>query len=243
MSSGDAEIVTETEVTIENRSGGYRCCSLPYGNLTFAISLPLSLAFCMSLAAHNWCNFVSIDMTVSGNSSGKSAIFNTLGAGLWSYMGNGTCYYYPENFPFDSYFLTARAFAVLAATLGGLVMTYSWFSACVGFPSSVWRTMGLVLLLVCLCEGLTFLIFKSNVLCGEAEFLFVSYSSECGLDWGAQNGIAASVLWFLGALVMLKAPEPLEPEPIKVKEIVTKQETILPDGTKQIVTNTTYERV
>ena len=93
----------------------------------------------------------------------------------------GFCYRYPSNIDFDPYFKTSQAMGPLSSILGGIVMINFWFASCVGLTKSCWRFCGFILLLASVCEGLTFLIFKSDF-CKVEEGTNVQF--ECFLSTG-----------------------------------------------------------
>jgi len=177
------------------------------------------------------------------NVNAVNSIFDSLGAGLWSMMGDGACYWYPSALVFDAPMKTARSFAVLAGIFGGFTMITLWFSACVGMPVGRWRCLGIKLFFVTFFEGMVFIIFKSKTVCGTWDYLGIPYTSKCALDWGGKNGVAACVFWFVAGLCLMKVPPPKGPEPLTVKEIVTTVETVKPDGTKTVETKREYVRV
>ena len=170
-------------------------------------------AWICSFVANFACEFITIDVTLNNYQY-------FLGFGLWNYQGwsylvqNGTIYYtrtcfaYSNNVHPDPMWKTAQAFSIISVVIGGLAMCFNCCVICTPNPSKGYQLFSLFYLFTCLSQGLTFLFLKSNACKNNPIYNIglaveiTSLSAECNLSWGANTGIASTVLWFLTALMM-----------------------------------------
>jgi len=117
-----------------------------------------------------------------------------------------------------------------------------WLSACVGMSRFCWQLVSLAIFLCCLFEGLTFLIFNSNI-CNDVAYLNVTNTASCSLAWGSRTAIAAIVFYFVGGVSTCFMPEAKPAESTVIAKTTTTTERILPDGTRTRVTETVSTHV
>jgi hypothetical protein len=146
--------------------------------------------------------------------------FSSHSQGIATATSGGTIYYasvcygYDGSFSLDPYWKTAQAFAIIAAVFGGVACIASCMAPCVeGCVGS--KVLALTFMFTTLCQGLCFLFLKSdacdNVEAVNAELADVDIS--CGLGWGGNCTIAATVLWFVaGACLCVVKSEPGDDE-------------------------------
>ncbi len=139
------------------------------------------------------------------------------------------CFYFDEEYPFDSEWKTARAFGVMTITLGGLAIIVSIFGPCC-FPisDSMWKAMaGLYMVILPLFQGLTFLMLRSE-LCSENsqifDFMEVAYGG-CQWNGGSTANVCGIILWFLAGAAMLFAGAPVREtsKPAETQEVIYEQ--------------------
>ena len=189
------------------------------------------IAFTLSLISGVLCHFVSF------TSTGSTPI--TIHFGLWYYQGwafvqdqiQGTvllesCYHYPDGTNIDSKWKTAAAFSIIALIIGGVTTFWALLTGCMfpaegGYTAKDVTKNGFVYLFICLCQGLTLLFLQSNactnnsLLAGLEEQvpdMKLDFPETCSLAAGANCSIAATVLWFVAAVLMVKV-EPPQPSP------------------------------
>lgn len=228
---------------------GYRIGNNPHGG---SICFPLTFtttAWILSMCANQFCNFAYREITFEDSNlpfNETLAIFPPANTTIspWSYQGvglsSGICFRYPSYFGTDSAFDAARAFTILVAIFGFVSMIRIWFGACIPMGTASWSCTGYQLLLCCLFEGLCFLIFNSNI-CADGETISgEKFQVNCRIDRGARVGIAAVVFWLVSAISVLNVDPPVDDiyGPIAVQKVITKTETISPDGSKKVETET-----
>lgn len=179
----------------------------------------------------NFYNHMSLDASVSLIAT---VYFQSINDFLFHLT---VCFQYPDDFPIDSFTRSARAFGVLAAIIGGICMIILWFSACIAMEVWQWRVVSGFILLSCFFEGLTFLMFNSN-LCNTLCYEMVDIQSKCSLAWGARTAIAALVFWFVAGVSTWFMPVAQPIDPIVIRKKTVKTEKTSPDGTKTITTET-----
>uniref|UniRef100_A0A7S2PAZ7 MARVEL domain-containing protein n=1 Tax=Leptocylindrus danicus TaxID=163516 RepID=A0A7S2PAZ7_9STRA len=231
------------------RVSGYRIGNNPHGG---SICFPLTFtttAWLLSMFANQFCTFAYRKVTFEDPNIAFNetlTIFPPANTTIstWSYQGvglsSGICFRYPSYFETDSAFQAARAFTILVAVFGFVSMIRIWFAACMPMGTASWACTGYKLLLCCLLEGLCFLIFSSNVCADGVTDSGQKFKVDCSVDRGARIGIAAVVFWFVAALSVLNVDPPIDDiyGPVAVQKVVTKTETINPDGTKDVKTET-----
>jgi len=171
------------------------------------------LAWVCSLVSNFTCDYITIDVTVGG-------LQYYLGFGFFNYQGWSylvqqgtiyyarTCYTYSDAVSPDPKWKTAQAFAIISVVIGGIAMCFNCCIICTPNPSKGFQCFSLLYLFTCLSQGLTFLFLKSDACQNnpiyniELPVEVVEVSADCNLSWGANTGIAATVLWFLCACFM-----------------------------------------
>jgi hypothetical protein len=137
----------------------------------------------------------------------------------------GKCQGYPSSVDFDGYWKAARAFSIIAAIVGGFFWLALLMSPFI-FPSksTSWKTMGMMMLvLMPLFQGLTFLMFRSDV-CSDPNnnrsILLDRFSKrdssalqgysgrDCQWDRGCTLNAVGIGLWVLAGLMMMLTKSP-----------------------------------
>lgn len=171
------------------------------------------VAWICSLVANFTCDYITIDVVIND-------LKYYLGFGFWNYQGwsylvqegtiyySRTCYKYGDQVSHDSKWKAAQAFSIISVVIGCLAMCFNCCVICTPNPSKGYQCFSLLYLFTCLSQGLTFLFLKSNA-CQNNPLANVelppeitSAGAECNLSWGANTGIAATVLWFVTACMM-----------------------------------------
>lgn len=186
-----------------------------------------------------WCKFLKFQQ-IDNTDAGTELHF-----GIWYYqwwepyenINNDTvilekCNNYPSEMDIDSKWKSARAFSTMALIIGGCVTFWVFFIPC-GLSSKHIKATGVLLMLCCLFQGLALLLLnsnacKNNALVAELETQLLKspdegnvYKDECTLSKGANCTIAATVFWFLAAVVMCRInPPPHGPIPQQTQEAV-----------------------
>ena len=126
-----------------------------------------------------------------------------------------TCVSYPDGVEEDSYWQTAKAFSIIAPIWG----VFSWCTILLaGKNPTMAKVIGLLLMLATLFQGLTLLIFKSDLCDASSNQLFeekyplrqasglLTTEDRCDIGRSAAVSIAATCLWFLAGAVALVLP-------------------------------------
>ena len=113
------------------------------------------------------------------------------------------CTAYSDSADFDGFWKAARAFAIIGFIIGAAITFALWLVPC--FPQryndSVWKCLtAIFLLLVPVCQGLTFLMMKSDM-CQEYPRTWL-YGEHCQLGAGGFINIASIITWFLAGIIM-----------------------------------------
>lgn len=217
-----------------------------------------SAALCCGLYANSYCSFAERKVTfVPGfNITEACSTFDlgdqyqpwceTLlsdhGVGFYGWYGTipvdtQVCFPYTWYNPFifqyiqpelDTKFNTARVMAVLANVNAAMALFTFWFSGCCPLTQERFKGMASYFFLSCLFQGLTFLLFSSNVC--ESEFLQEYFPNtdfgevvakvECKQSSGSRCAIAATVLYFfcMQLVPIAIVPRPLGREPTAGEE-------------------------
>ena len=128
-------------------------------------------------------SFIERRATVTVTEGETETVLNAFRLGVWSFMDpnlSGFCFAYPSTLDFDPFFKASRAFAPISAILGGIMMIVLWGSVCIGMTKSHWRLSSFVLLLTTACEGLTFLMLRSDLCKEEGD----NFKFNCKLSRG-----------------------------------------------------------
>lgn len=151
----------------------------------------------------------------------------------WQWGSNG-------NSMVDSKWKTVRAFTVIVAVIGGLLMLALWFVPCRAgrISKSTWSLVAAInSILLTLFQGLTFLFFQSNACINNTMANTLGlYNGKCAWDAGSTANVVSVVLWFLTGVIMLLQGPPECPtfEPPETQSVTYQQET-LKDGTTVVV--------
>mmetsp|Transcript_14234 Transcript_14234/g.17931 ORF Transcript_14234/g.17931 Transcript_14234/m.17931 type:complete len:240 (+) Transcript_14234:129-848(+) len=209
-------------------------------NPFLAIFAPLlsTVSFILSNSTSVYCDFAfrRVDVRIST----ATGLNYSTQIGIWTYErthdNSDTCYWYPSDFPVDSYLRSSRAFSLLALGFGGAATFVLLFSACFPLTQPIWKLNGIFLFLACVFQGLVFLIFSSN-LCTSS--LSEDFSASCTLRRGGRLCISAIVFWFISSMAVLQSDYLQRPgqEQQRAAQRVTTTEEVKPDGTR--VTNAT----
>ena len=165
--------------------------SCPHGLYTILPIFILVAAFLMSLWASMSCKFLY-------RPQGTPNEF-----GFFSFYDQNTTpdyiYCMSWNKPwsgFDVWFNAAKTFSAIAATIGGLIMCGVFLTCCCscGRVLAYWGTWGMVIAF--LCQGFTMLIFASKE----------CHDQNCSLNIDGIFSAVATVLWFLGAVIVSQLP-------------------------------------
>jgi hypothetical protein len=118
----------------------------------------------------------------------------------WNVVYTGSCSTYDPDLE-DSFWKAAKGFAFGALVLGGSSSLFLWFSTCFVFSRGTWRWAGYQVILAFICQTFAFLWFGTAI-CKDQD-------NSCDLFYGSRADIAASVLWFSSAvLILARYPKP-----------------------------------
>jgi len=108
--------------------------------------------------------------------------FRNVYDGFWFYMSNilGGAYE------------AAKAFAITATALGGIVLVFVWTTTCIAYPTRFWTYVAGIFGFCGLCALLTLLFFGSSVCSGPD-------ATGCGFGKGAAAAIVGGISWFISA--------------------------------------------
>jgi len=213
------------------------------------LSLCSTVAFICGLYANAYCDFAHREVVFSPNFDLETAcgelgftdpvlqetcntLFGEHGIGLYGWYGTvpvdqQICFSYTLTIPnvgyvtpeFDTKFNSARAFAVTANVLGA----FAWFTihlaSCCKLDQEKLNGVAFYFFTACLFQGLTLLIFKSDIC--EPDFFGQYFLNEnldgvveevtCSLARGAKLAICATVFYFVCNTV---TPFCIAPDPI-----------------------------
>ena len=126
-----------------------------------------------------------------------------------------TCVSYPDGVNEDAYWQTAKAFSIIAPIWG----TLSWCTILMARDNpTMAKVTGLLLMLATLFQGLTLMVFKSDLCDASENQLFaqafpirqatgtLTTDDRCNIGRSAGVSIAATCLWFIAGLVALVLP-------------------------------------
>lgn len=204
-------------------------------------------AFIFGIYSNAHCNFVGREIDLQPNISRTQAcedlglglqyqslcdtILDEHGVGFYGWMGTvpvdqEICFSYTLWNPvvegyitphFDTKFNTAKALAVAANVFGALAFFTFVFSSCCPIEQTRIRGMACYFLIACLFQGLTLLIFRSEI-CQEAffrqyfpqqDFEGAVESVDCVLGRGSRLAIASCVFYFVSAGLVTQAIAPM----------------------------------
>jgi len=193
--------------------------SNPQGKIPLILIAFAVIACIMAAWSNQTCKYVTRNTIMYTN--GTSDPGSGLSAGIWSYNlkqcidaencdtndpndleDSNYCQVYGSLFDtVDAYWTSARVFGSISTLLGLICLGLISTATCTKLKKRTWIALVTLLLLVTLCQGLQFLLLKSDV-CNEwtnPETSDVS-SAECSLSSGGKCGIAATIFWFIVAV-------------------------------------------
>mgnify|MGYP000605883822 CR=1 FL=1 len=185
-------------------------------------TLLATAAFVLSMIANFWCQSVKFDPLVLDSiatvhfglfsySKLSSVDFSFGSSGSQLFSTGEECSAYDRDSNFDNAWKAARAFAIIATVLGAIVMLGLWLVLCFSRRMSTegfWNfSIVTCLVVVPFCQGLTFLILRSDI-CGNNPVLgimgaFGVYEDDCQLDTGGIINIVATIAWCLTGVLLL----------------------------------------
>jgi len=193
-----------------------RCCVCPNGPLVFIPLLIACTAIVLSLVTVVDCQFVQINDTgkTVGLWAWKNPNYNATAASAYDHHyhcnnNDNECdyciYFDTNNFVVDSYWSAARALSLVALFLGSLTTLYLWYAVCFPWKSGTACTVGFFFFVASVCQALTFLFLMSKA-CQPADAsnpyrYWVPSVEQCSLREDGKICIAASVFWFVAAIV------------------------------------------
>ena len=93
---------------------------------------------------------------------------------------------------FGPLYKAAKAFAIIATTLGGILLVFVWTTTCIAYPHFFWSIVLGIFAFCGLCTFLTLLFFGSDV-CNGPD------AQGCKFGLGAASAIVAGVFWWIAA--------------------------------------------
>jgi hypothetical protein len=219
-----------------------------------------SFAAMTSALASFWCQTIKFTPLVPNNSNGNITIVSDpVQVGMWyrqetqwntinGYLiSRSVCVDYASQSDIDSPWKTARAFSIMSLVIGGLITVLLWLTPCLmSISLAHWQLCIVLLILVTLFQGLTFMIFQSD-LCSDNSIALTGlpsqsqnlFEDECEWDDGTTANVISTVLWFLTALFMMYLKGPPSPPPVPTTtevQHVTYEQSSLPEGGGTAVT-------
>mmetsp|Transcript_14023 Transcript_14023/g.38757 ORF Transcript_14023/g.38757 Transcript_14023/m.38757 type:complete len:295 (-) Transcript_14023:1990-2874(-) len=224
-------------ISVACNSCGGRETNLGQSCLLWIPALLSTGAFCCSMVASFWCETIQFEPNSNLQDEGFPDIqLDSLHFGPWYQLevrvenidiGGNTkvttiqdCVDWETDPDPDSTWKTVRAFTIIVAILGGFATVALWFVPCVRgrITAALWQAVAgcLYVVTLTLFQGLTFLIFRSNVcednsvaqalnkllqLRADTDEDF--YEDECSWDEGSSANVAAIVAWFFAGISML----------------------------------------
>eukprot|EP00529_Nitzschia_sp_RCC80_P027393 CAMPEP_0113488334 /NCGR_PEP_ID=MMETSP0014_2-20120614/25965_1 /TAXON_ID=2857 /ORGANISM="Nitzschia sp." /LENGTH=255 /DNA_ID=CAMNT_0000382047 /DNA_START=263 /DNA_END=1030 /DNA_ORIENTATION=- /assembly_acc=CAM_ASM_000159 len=238
-----------------------KCC---YNILT----LLSTAAFICGMWGYSACNFNLRYVTLAQNQAVEDACANaniqppfdtlcekttgTHGVGFegWWVQTDQVCYSYlqlaPNGLyvepPLDTMFNSARALAITGLVFGGAAWFTLMMASCCMLDASKMRGVACYFFLACLFQGLSLLMFRSNI-CSDPGFFSVYLTGDaanqpaenivesvsCGLSVGSKLAISATVLYFVCNSIV---PMCIPPGPLYVTE-AEQQRTAVPQSEPQ----------
>lgn len=205
------------------------CCSYPNGRITAIPALLSIVTTVLSTRAWYSCDYFQVDV----QRPYQNETLKTCGVGLfWAecstynnaeeltslkencvinpfscsgHASNEVCSPYPQRLhqAMDPSFKTARAFGVIAGTLGFIMMVVTWiFAPCVLVARRGWKYIGAVFLFIGCLQILTLLALSSD---------FTLNFNSPTLSMGGIQAIVAAILWWIGGAVCFVVPDPKDP--------------------------------
>jgi hypothetical protein len=163
------------------------------GILCFGPSMMASIAFILSIVANSKCDLVDLDednllrLLGIGNRPEPDSV------GLWCFEATNGNRYDISDLDLGSKFDAARGLGITAVVLGFCIWLAYMFAACVRFPPKIFKLIGGLCILICMFQGLVFLVFKSDRVCDGDNL-------GCSLGTAGKCGVSAVVFWFLAGI-------------------------------------------
>lgn len=197
--------------------------SNPQGKIPLILMVFVIIACTFAAFSNQGCRYVERSTMIVPPDGGSPYPGMGVTAGLWSYnlkiclggescngddlhaAGNyedsGYCQPYSRIFTPDTHWSTARAFGSTSVLLGFLSLCLISTATCTKLKRRTWIVLCALYLFITLCQGLQFLLFKSD-LCTELTLPNTNHmsSSECTLSTDGMFGITAAVFWFVTAI-------------------------------------------
>lgn len=167
------------------------------GKVAPCLGLFTLAAFCCSMVASYSCEFLSSTLLMAS-------------VGIWQgKIGDGGCIDFDDVFDVSDKVKAARAMAVLTTIFGLILMVAGCAMSCIPFPAKIFKCFSVAYFFVTLFEGL--------------KFVLVIDVENYSLEYGANNCIAATSLWFV-CMLMSCAVKPPEDDDSSPKEKESKNE-------------------
>jgi hypothetical protein len=160
--------------------------------------------------------------------TGEEAGFPNLNMGLWTvrrkalfkydpiyddpfFVVGNTCVDYPDGSEFDTKWESARALSITSWLLSGLATVFICAGCCTLTFQNKGKILGGFFLMITTFQGLTLLVLKSANCTAEDNSVFLKfpglrqyYADSCTMSRGAHMNIAATVFYFLAAVMLFK---------------------------------------
>lgn len=212
----------------------------------FCVAIFSLSAFCCGIAATGYCGFVSRDIQIKSDRTEFcdslqmetevcATLLNNHGVGFFGWQADvpvdqTACFSYTQYVPgvgyvtppMDTKFNTARASSYVADIFGAIGFFTVWICACCPISQTRIKWLAFCFFIATLFQGLTLLIFKSNVckpfffqdyfplLSEEGAALGIdSLTVSCGLATGSKLALSATVLYLVCIFAIFKAIPPI----------------------------------
>jgi hypothetical protein len=151
------------------------------------------IAFILSIVANSECDLVDLDednilrLLGIGNRPEPDSV------GLWCFEATNGHRYDITDSDLGSKVDAARALGTTSLVLGFCIWLVFMFAVCVRFPPKIFKLIGALCILICMFQGLVFLVFKSDEVCDGDNL-------GCSLGTAGKCGVSAVVFWFLAGI-------------------------------------------
>jgi hypothetical protein len=149
----------------------------------------VSIAYILSIVASSGCYLVDLDE----DNDLRSVRPQPDSVGLWCYEATNGDRYDISRLDVDSKFDAARGLGTTTVVLGFCIWVAYMIAVCVRYPPKIFKLMGGLCILICMFQGLVFLVFKSDKICDGDDL-------GCSLGTGGKCGVSAVVFWFLAGI-------------------------------------------
>jgi hypothetical protein len=199
-------------------------CSNPQGKMPIILLVFIVAACILATFSNRGCKFVSRSALLQPLNDSTSYSLPALKTGLWyynlmqcldendcddnppfdaeNYVDSEYCYPYAQLYRPNSYWVAARAFGSITLLMGLLGIIPISTATCIELKRRTWYLLCAWFLLVTVFQGLQFLIMKGD-LCTEWKVPGTEGTivSQCTIARDGYIGIAATVIWFITAVV------------------------------------------